>query len=279
MKLTLPFVETMITQVCNLSCQGCTNYSDLKHSGFVSWEQGREEISQWLNILDIPDFGIMGGEPLINPQVRKWITGVRDLMPNSQIRFTTNGLLLEKNLDVVDLLCDIGNSVFKITVHVDDTNLENLIQQIFSRYDFKPVKEYGIDRWAYGSFRFQINRPTKFVKSYKGTYETMTPYASDPKQAFDICCQQTCPLLYQGNIYKCSTSALLYDTLARFNRLSTSEWHDYIHNTEYFITTDSDQLSVSKFVENFGKHQSICGMCPTKLDSAEIDHQKTVFFK
>jgi molybdenum cofactor biosynthesis enzyme MoaA len=101
-KPILPFVETMITQVCNLSCTGCTNYSDLQHEGYVPWSQGRTWLEAWLERIDIPDFGIMGGEPLINPEVNMWIQGVRDLLPTSQIRFTTNGILLHKNLDIVD---------------------------------------------------------------------------------------------------------------------------------------------------------------------------------
>ena len=111
MKLVLPFVETMITQACNISCEGCTNYSDLVHNGYQTWEQGRAELEPWLERLDIPDFGIIGGEPLMNPGVRRWITGVRDLLPRSQLRFTTNALLLERNFDIVDLLAGVGNCV------------------------------------------------------------------------------------------------------------------------------------------------------------------------
>ena len=93
MKQVLPFLETMITQTCQLSCLGCTNYSDLRHSGYIKWKDGKRDLEQWLERIDIPDFGIMGGEPLINPEVIQWLIGVRELMPDSQIRFTTNGLL------------------------------------------------------------------------------------------------------------------------------------------------------------------------------------------
>jgi len=279
MKPLLPFVETMITQVCNLSCQGCTNYSDLKHSGFIPWEQGQEQITNWLSIIDIPDFGIMGGEPLINPQVRQWIRGVRELMPNSQIRFTTNGLLLEKNIDIVDLLCDVGNSVFKITVHLHDAKLEQLIEKIFKRYDFKPIQEYGIDRWAYGSFRVQINRPTTFLKTYQGTYKNMLPYNSNPQDAFKICCQQNCPLLYQEKIYKCSTSGLLNATLERFGHINKAEWQKFITSTDHFITTKSDRSIIDAFIKNFNQPNNICQMCPESNDLANLNHKTTVTFK
>ena len=71
MKLVLPFLETMLTQACNLSCTGCTNYSDLRYSGYVKWADGKRDLEQWLDRIDIPDFGLMGGEPLMNPEVNE----------------------------------------------------------------------------------------------------------------------------------------------------------------------------------------------------------------
>ena len=116
MKPVLPFLETMATQVCNLSCAGCTNYSDLTHQGYVRWRDMERDLRTWLEVIDIPDFGIMGGEPLINPEIREWLRGVRRLMPQSQIRFTTNGLLLNRHFDVLDVAHEIGNTVFKIPI-------------------------------------------------------------------------------------------------------------------------------------------------------------------
>ena len=275
-KPTLPFVETMLTQVCNLSCTGCTNYSDLKFGGFVPWEQGKEDLSKWLKKINISDFGLMGGEPLINPQVRDWISGTRELLPDSQIRFTTNGLLLEKHFDVVDLMKDIGNSVFKITVHTDDQRINSVIDKIFNRYDWEPVTEYGIDRWKLGTFRFQINRPTHFTKSYKGTYDNMEPHNSNPSIAFDTCCQQQCPLLYNGAIYKCSTSGLLNDLLDKVGQQNKETWSPYLDQPDTMITTESSIDAINKFINNFGNPHSICRMCP---EEATVDHISTVTFK
>ena len=123
-KPILPFIETMVNQNCNLSCHGCSNYSDLTHQGYTSWNDGKASLERWLERVEIPDFGILGGEPLMNPEIEKWILGLRKLMPNAQIRFTTNGLLLNKKFHIVKLLEEIGNCVFKIAVHVKDKELE-----------------------------------------------------------------------------------------------------------------------------------------------------------
>ena len=264
-KLVLPFVEIMITQACNISCAGCTNYSDLPHNGYLTWEEGREQIEPWLARVDIPDFGILGGEPLMNPRVRDWIIGLRELLPTSQIRFTTNGLLLEKNFDIVDLLADIGNCVFKIAVHERNENLEKIIQRVTNQFDWEPVVEFGVSRLkTKNNMRFHVRRPDNFYKTFLGPYEDMIPHNNDPLQAFDNCCQQTCPLLYNGKIFKCSTSGLLEDVLAKFNNPNSEAWAPYIYPG---LTPDCKDTELQEFLNNFGKPHSMCQQCPTKNDT------------
>lgn len=277
-RLTLPFLETMITQVCNLSCEGCTNYSDLKHSGYVTWAQGREWLQRWLTRLDIPDFGIMGGEPLINPESREWLTGVRELMPDSQIRFTTNALLLERHWDIIDLMHDLGNVSFKITVHVDDPAVEHVIQRIFDQYAWQPINEHGIDRWkTTNNFRFHIKRPEQFIKTYRNDYENMAPWLCHPAEAFKVCVQQTCPLLYESAIYKCSTAGLLKPVLARHGNPNLSEWQAFIPDP---LEPDCDELELLAFVRNFGQPHSICGQCPDQhMHDSQLWHRVTVHHK
>lgn len=274
-KPLLPFVETMLTQVCNLSCKGCTNYSDLPHKGYVTWQQGKLWLESWLTRVDISDIGLMGGEPLINPEVGLWIDGVRALLPQAQIRFTTNGILLDRAFDVVEQLADSGNSVLKITVHENTVELEAIIEYIFNMFAWEPVTEFGIKRYrTKNNFRFQINRPEQFLKTYRNDYRNMMPYDSDPISAFDTCCQQTCPLLHNGRIYKCSTSGLLAETLDRFDNPNSQLWDQYLHKG---IGSDCTDDELAAFLQNFGQPADICRMCPTSADTEfKIMHLENV---
>jgi len=275
-KPQLPFLETMIIQACNLSCTGCTNYSDLRHRGYVTWQQGRKTLLQWLERIDIQEFGIMGGEPMINPQWQEWVTGTRELFPTSQLRFTTNGLLIKNVRNIVDVMKQVGNIVFKITVHVESDHLNNIIDQVFACEDWQPVEEYGIKRWiGPNQVRFQVNRPQTFTKSFQGTYQNMRPWNSSPESAVRACCQQTCPLLYQDRIYKCSTAGLLQDILNRFDRPNWEEWQPYINQG---IGIDSSDSEIEQFCQMFGKPESICGQCPVPGQS-DFDHLAAVEFK
>lgn len=275
-KITLPFVETMITQVCNLSCQGCTNYSDIPHTGYLKWHETKHWFNAWAERLNLPDIGVMGGEPMINPEWPEWLQGLRSMFPCSQLRFTTNGLFLHRYPDILDFMDSIGNIVFKITVHVQDDRLENHIQRLITQRDWHTVAEHGITRLRNKhGVRLQINRPAKFVAPFRNSYTDMAPWNSNPDAAFAECIQRTCPLLYKKRIYKCSTTALLADTLERFGRPNWQQWQPYLTTG---IGTDDPEDRISAFVSKFGRPESVCGQCPDNFGPV-LDHKVTVAFK
>jgi len=280
-KIVIPFVEMMSTQVCNLVCPGCSTYSDLNYKGYVTWEQAKTELEPWLDRVEFEDFGVMGGEPLINPKIKDWLVGIRKLMPNTTIRFPVNGTLLHKHLDIVDLLSELGNVIFKITVHIDDQNVEDSIAYIKNRFNWEPIYEYGINRYVTSNnFKFQVNRPVKFYKTFCGEYNNASPYNSDPQEAFLACHQKLCPLLFNGRIYKCSTSGLMNNVLAMNGYPNKELWETYLDNKQNgSISLQSSDLEIQNFVNNIGKHHATCKQCPTKETITEIDHLNTVYFR
>jgi organic radical activating enzyme len=277
MKPVLPFVETMVTYACNLSCEGCTNYSDYNVTGSVPWHTAKGWISNWLQRVDIPDFGLIGGEPMLNKEVSEWLIGCRELMPDSQLRFTTNGSLLIKKSNILDTIFDVGNCVFKITVHQpNEFYVQEALNKVFSYTDWEPVTEFGIQRWrAKNNVRFQINFPKTFYKTFRGEYSNMMPHDNEPADAFSVCCQQTCPLLYNGRIYKCSSIALLAKTLTDWSQ-EQDVWKSYLDYKG--IGIDSTDAELSAFIDGFGKPESICRMCPSANDN-QLDHVNTVMTK
>jgi len=273
--LNVEYVESMIIRPCNLSCQGCTTFSDLKWTGYTTWQEGKSQIQPWLSRLKFQGWGVMGGEPLMNPDLKNWIHGIRDLMPETQIRVVTNGLLLEKNLWLVDLLHEIGNSTFKISVHVNDSVVQEQIEKIKKRFAWNPVTEFGIDRWITGNeFRFQIAEPKQFVKTFVGSYENMSPHNSLPSEAFSMCVQQRCPMIYNGLLYKCGTAGLTPDLLTRFNYPNRAQWEPFLNQG---LAPDCSDQDLQKFVNNFGLPHSICRQCPSQKDTKSIlNHLSTV---
>jgi sulfatase maturation enzyme AslB (radical SAM superfamily) len=217
----------------------------------------------------------MGGEPLMNPDLHNWIKGIRDMMPETQIRFVTNGLLLAKNRRIVDLLHEVGNAVLKISYHVDDPSVDQEIQHIRERFAWRDINEFGIDRWITGrDFRFQIARPKKFIRTFRGDYTNMQPHDNEPVAAFDLCVQKRCPMLLDGVIYKCGTAALTQSVLERFGWPNREQWQPYLGHG---LSADCTDQELERFLANFGRPHAICRQCPTAQDLDSIlDHTITV---
>ena len=70
----IPFLEIQVNQACNLSCKGCSTFSDLKWNGYFTWEEGRSWLEPWIINIELPAIGYMGGEPLLNPQLPEIIS-------------------------------------------------------------------------------------------------------------------------------------------------------------------------------------------------------------
>lgn len=274
----IEYIEIQFIHACNLACQGCATFSELKHNGYTTWSQTKKDLLPWLDRLYPECIGVMGGEPFINPNLKEYITGLRELLPNTQIRLPTNGLLLLKKYDIVEMLHEMGNAVLKISYHLDDPLINNAIKKIFNDFDLKPVTEFGINRWSTNNnFKFQINAPTTFLRSFIGDYQNMKPHKNDPADAFEICVAKRCPFLYNGQLFKCSTAGLTPWILERFGNPNKELWQRYVGTG---LSPDCSDGQLRRFLNNFGKPHAICRQCPSKKDKESlIDHKTNVIKK
>lgn len=94
----LPYLEFHIADHCNLNCKACSHYSGLvKEPHFPNLEQFTRDLERLHEFID--DIGvirILGGEPLLNPEVNEYIKLCRRLYPPAVIRVVTNAILLPK---------------------------------------------------------------------------------------------------------------------------------------------------------------------------------------
>lgn len=97
----LPYLEFHIADHCNLNCRGCEHYSGLVKSphfpNFDRFERDMIQLHKFIN--DIGVIRILGGEPLLNPEINRYIELSRRLYPQSTLFVVTNALLLPKMPD------------------------------------------------------------------------------------------------------------------------------------------------------------------------------------
>ena len=118
-----PVLAFHITNQCNLNCTHCQTMSNYNFSGHSLWEDHRDYYIEWSKKISLDYFDILGGEPLLNPTVLDWFTGIADLWPNAKGKITSNGYALsKKNKKFYDILKNSnGKHWLEISHHNPDT--------------------------------------------------------------------------------------------------------------------------------------------------------------
>lgn len=97
----LPYLEFHIADHCNLNCKACTHYAGLvREPHFPNLQKFTQDFEQLHKFIDdISRIRILGGEPLLNPEINAYIELTRRLYPRAVIFVVTNALLLPKMPD------------------------------------------------------------------------------------------------------------------------------------------------------------------------------------
>lgn len=103
MKVQIRLVEFHVAHDCNLTCVGCSHFSPFATRQNV----GQAEIERDLELagrsLEPEHVHVMGGEPLLNPELPELLPLFRSHFPAASIKLVTNGVLF---LKAPDSLCD-----------------------------------------------------------------------------------------------------------------------------------------------------------------------------
>lgn len=96
MMAQLSNLNVKIAEHCNYKCIGCNVHSNIAKEEFYSLEQFEMDLKRVAELIDVKAFHLLGGEPLLNPEIYKYILIARRYLPDSQIDIITNGVLLSR---------------------------------------------------------------------------------------------------------------------------------------------------------------------------------------
>lgn len=138
--MRIPYAEFYITNVCNLNCINCNRFNNFNFSGHSYWKDHAETYKKWSTILEIDEIGILGGEPLINPDFMSWLEGIANLWPKSKICIITNGSQLHRHPTLYNYVAKNSKRIkFDLSFHGFSQQLkvsniiENWLQKPFSQ--------------------------------------------------------------------------------------------------------------------------------------------------
>lgn len=106
-KVRLFGVEYNLTEHCNLSCYQCDHASPLMPKKFASLGDYERDIRAFAEAAHVEEFRLVGGEPLLHPQLLDFIRIARDAGVGDNIKVYTNGQLLHTMPEEFWALTDI----------------------------------------------------------------------------------------------------------------------------------------------------------------------------
>jgi organic radical activating enzyme len=279
-RILIDRLEFYITNVCNLTCSGCNRYNNYKFSGRWSWADAEPVLTQWAKKIDIQHPVILGGEPLLNPDIVQWIAGIRRLWPHrSGVQVQSNGTRLDliKGLyDAIDADNWIGISLHSME-HRDPlfTRIRNFLKHpiietedpahpIGSRWQFTDANKKYIHVWSNDNF-VQSN----IIERPDGT---LTLYQSNPDLAHENCTFRRFKNYHMihGQIYKCGPVALMseFDDQHPFD--ISNEDRAIIHAPGRGLSIDEFDTRGQEFLDNIDNVIPQCKFCPENYEYKPI---------
>ncbi len=97
-KSFLDYVEIHLVEHCNLNCAGCTHFCPLAEEAYLDIETFSKDLNRLADLTNrqVGKIRLMGGEPLLHPELNKFMEKARGFFPNTKISVVTNGILLNK---------------------------------------------------------------------------------------------------------------------------------------------------------------------------------------
>ncbi|WP_270357068.1 radical SAM protein [Adlercreutzia equolifaciens] len=175
---------------CNLNCRCCSTYSPIAPEKFADLETFRVDLERLHDILGdkVLRLHLLGGEPLLHPDVESFMRVAREVFPIARIDVTTNGLMVAKMSDSfwnTMASCDIE---LKYTHYPVGVNYDALVAR---------AKEHAV--FAYSAGEGEIKCFRRIPLNPKG--------ASNVHQTYLRCPYVDCPQLREGLLYRCPASA------------------------------------------------------------------------
>jgi hypothetical protein len=98
-KVLVKAVEYSVSYHCNLRCSGCSHLSPYSQKKFPSLDSFAADIDRLGKGLHAVDIRLVGGEPLLNPEIAAFIKTAKESQIADTVMVTTNGLLLHTMKD------------------------------------------------------------------------------------------------------------------------------------------------------------------------------------
>ena len=284
-KLFIPKIEFYITNVCNLACNECNRFNNLKFTGTQLWKDYEAVYEEWAEYIDFEKIVILGGEPLLNPSILDWIRGVHRLWPKFGKQVLTNATQLDKIKGLYET-CRDNHTWIGISLHSEEdlADIEMRINNFFGGKIGKKVKgsannNLGAD-WYYRSddspyVEIGIWKQDYFYKnSIVETSNGLTLHDNDAEYVHHWCTfvKNKNYHFIRGKIYKCGPVALFPELNEQFNLHLSDEDIKLVNGYQPLTVDMVKQGKGQDFLDHIDDAIPQCKFCPSHYIGQAIDY-------
>lgn len=227
-------IEFHVTDQCNLNCRHCSMFSGLvKENTLPDVRQYENDLKRLRSAFrSLKRVKLLGGEPLLNPELQQYIEITRSIYPYTQILLITNGLLITAmNHDLIH--CIVTNNV-----------------EIVVSY-YMPLNPIIDDIHQFLSINHIRHRVTPIITQFYKMYDLSGSQNAD--ENFAVCgCKEGCTTLREGKLMPCFVPSVFH--------IAADEFHLEAENDNY-IDLYREDLSRSLIRDTMKKKMNICKYC------------------
>lgn len=194
--------EVALAEHCNLRCAGCDHFSPVAEPELADLNEFSRDFARLSQLFSgrTQEIHLLGGEPLLHPDIAQLLAAARSCFPEAVIDVTTNGVLLGKMDEVFWEACREHGIVLRPTkypIGLDYDALEAL------------AEEHGVEYRYFGNTRDTLKTLSKYPLDVAGMQE--------PRRSFMLCYRANkCIYLQHGRLYTCTVAPTAHHLSRRF---------------------------------------------------------------
>ena len=224
--------EINLVEHCNLNCRSCSNFSCIAEPEFVDIEEFKRDLTRMGEIFnhDCERIYLIGGEPLLHPEVITLMKIAREQFTTGKIYIFTNGILLTKMSDDFWQACRDNNMIIYVSAYPIKLDYDKIIDT---------AKRFGVTfQWAWNSSKNHHDLFSIVPINLAGD--------SDINLQFGMCHRALhCITLKKGKLFTCSFAPHVHHFNKKFGKNIEITDADYI-NIYDNVTADEILTRLSK---------------------------------
>lgn len=253
-KKRIPILHLHLVDHCNLNCKGCDNFSPLAPETFAdihTFENDCKKMAQ-LSKGEVDEIQLLGGEPLLHPDIIQFLKIARRYFPNNKISIVTNGILLKRQSE------NFWENCRKF-------NIEIIVTKYPIKTDYKKIKEIAKNQ----RIKFSFYGNTEIVEKTMQLIPLDVEGKQDPKDSFLRCgTANRCIAVDNGKLYTCTLIPYIKYFNNTFDKNLKVTENDYI---DIYKATDLNEI-----LHFISKPMPFCKYCNMKgvVDGIPFDISK-----